>query len=226
MIMKVFCDDCKRVIGNIADEKIIPDKLVTAKCPHCGNKIILNKPVHQTHLGKGSSATAVNKQQFPRSSNSHKEAAQLEPTSAPKSQPVVAQPSKEMVLASTGQRLGNLFLDMLFYFVFAFVFGIILALIGLGDGIDRMNDHLLGLIILLIYFVPQEAFSGRTLGKLITGTKAVNEDGTKLTFGKALGRTLCRFIPFEAFSFLGGQGRPKGWHDRIPKTKVISTRKT
>lgn len=133
---------------------------------------------------------------------------------------------KEMVVASTGQRLGNLFLDMLFYFVFAFVFGIILALIGLGDSIERMNDHLLGLIILLIYYVPQEAFSGRTLGKLITGTKAVSEDGTKLTFGKALGRTLCRFIPFEAFSFLGGQGRPKGWHDRIPKNKVISTRKT
>jgi uncharacterized RDD family membrane protein YckC len=101
-----------------------------------------------------------------------------------------------------------------------------LALIGLGDVIEEMNDYLLGFIILLIYYVPQEAFSGRTLGKMITGTKAVNEDGSKLTFGKVLGRTLCRFIPFEAFSFLGGQNKPKGWHDRIPKTKVISIRKT
>ena len=133
---------------------------------------------------------------------------------------------QQMVIASTGQRLGNMFLDLVFFFVFAFVFGIVLALIGLGDVIEGMNDTLLGSIILLIYYVPQEAFSGRTLGKLITGTEAVNEDGTKLTFGKALGRTLCRFIPFDAFSFLGGKGRPKGWHDRIPKTKVISTRKT
>ena len=113
-------------------------------------------------------------------------------------------------------------------------------MIGLGDSIERMGDiiermnedlqglieNMVALIILLIYYVPQEAFSGRTLGKLITRTKAVNEDGTKLTFGKALGRTLCRVIPFDAFSFLGGQGRPKGWHDRIPKTKVILTRKT
>ena len=132
----------------------------------------------------------------------------------------------QMVLASTGQRLGNMFLDLIFYFIFAFVFGIILALIGLGDFIEGMNDHLLGTIILLLYYVPQEAFSGRTLGKLITGTKAINKDGTKLTFGQAFGRTLCRFIPFEAFSFLGGNGRPRGWHDRIPKTKVISIRKT
>lgn len=131
---------------------------------------------------------------------------------------------REMVIASTGQRLGNMFLDIIFYFIFALVFGLILGLIGLSGIIEEMNDHLLGAIIFLIYFVPQEALSGRTLGKLITGTKAVNEDGSNLTFGKAVGRTLCRFIPFEAFSFLGGQGRPKGWHDRIPKTKVISIR--
>ena len=88
----------------------------------------------------------------------------------------------------------------------------------------RDNDYLFGVITSLGYFVPQEASSGKTLGKLITGTKAVNEDGSKLTFGKAVGRTLCRFIPFEVFSFLGGQDRPKGWHDRIPKTIVVSTR--
>jgi len=114
---------------------------------------------------------------------------------------------QQMVIASTGQRLGNMFLDLFFFFVFVVVFRIVMALSGLVDiieGIDRMNDPpLMALIFFLIYIVPQEAFSGRTLGKLITGTKAVNEDGTKLTFGKALGRTLCRFIPLEPFSFFG-----------------------
>jgi hypothetical protein len=89
-----------------------------------------------------------------------------------------------------------------------------------------MNDYLPGIIISFLYYLPQEAFSGRTLGKMITGTRAVNEDGTKLTFGRALGRTLCRYIPFEAFSFLGGNGRPRGWHDRISRTKVISIKKS
>ena len=130
--------------------------------------------------------------------------------------------SASMPLASQGQRFGTMLLDMIFYFVFALILGAVLGLIGLGDLIQDMNDTLLGFVILLIYYVPQEAFSGRTLGKLITGTKAVKEDGTELSFGHALGRTLCRFIPFEAFSFFGGNGRPRGWHDKIPKTKVIS----
>jgi len=134
--------------------------------------------------------------------------------------------SMQMVLASSWQRFGTMLLDTIFYFIFAFIFGIVSYLIGLGDLIQNMNNNILGIIILIIYYVPQEAFSGRTLGKLITGTKAVSEDGTNLTFGQALGRTLCRFIPFEAFSFLGGRGMPRGWHDKIPKTKVISLRRT
>ena len=132
----------------------------------------------------------------------------------------------EYELASTGQRFGTMLIDLIAYFIFAFIFGFVLAIIGLGDVIMGMNEHLLGIIIILVYFVPLEAISGRTLGKLILGTKAVCEDGSKLTFGKALGRTMCRLIPFEAFSFLGGQGYPKGWHDKIPKSKVISLKKT
>jgi uncharacterized RDD family membrane protein YckC len=133
--------------------------------------------------------------------------------------------SSPVKLASTGQRLGNMFLDLIFYFVFALVFDLISGFIGLANFIQEINDSLLGIFIFLLYYTPQEAFSGRTLGKLITGTKAIGEDGTKLTFGQALGITLCRFIPFEVFSFLGGNGQPRGWHDRIPKTKVISLKK-
>ena len=132
------------------------------------------------------------------------------------------EPSKQMVIATTGQRLGNMFFDSIFSSVLVFVLGIILDTIGLAGASTEMNSYLLGIIIILIYYTLQEALTGRTLGKLITGTKAVNEDGSDLTFGNAVGRTLCRLIPFEAFSFIGGQGRPEGWHDRIPKTKVIS----
>ena len=133
-------------------------------------------------------------------------------------------------LASTGQRLGNMFLDSIFNLIIIFVIGFMAVvtapLLGLRNSFKGMNDYLPGIIISFLYYFPQEAFSGRTLGKMITGTKAVNEDGTKLTFGRALGRTLCRYIPFEAFSFLGGNGRPRGWHDRISRTKVISIKKS
>jgi len=33
-------------------------------------------------------------------------------------------------------------------------------------------------------------------------------------------RSLCRFIPLEAFSFLFNDG--SGWHDTISSTKVIN----
>src|SRR5262249_30271058 len=135
---------------------------------------------------------------------------------------VLQESSSPVKLASTGQRLGNMLLDFIFYCIFAFVLGLILGFTGSAYLIEGVNDFLLGVIILFLYYIPQEAFSGRTFAKLITGTKAISNDGTVLTFGQAVGRTLCRFIPFEVFSFLGGNGHPRGWHDRISKTIVIS----
>jgi uncharacterized RDD family membrane protein YckC len=78
---------------------------------------------------------------------------------------------------------------------------------GFQPLLREISPKLLDTMWALIYYVAQEALWSRTLGKLITGTKVVNEDGSKLTFGRALGRTLCRLIPFEPLSFLGGSGR-------------------
>jgi uncharacterized RDD family membrane protein YckC len=61
---------------------------------------------------------------------------------------------------------------------------------------------------------------GANAGKLLSGTVVVNEAGGKPTIGQVFARTLCRFIPFEAFSFLG----KRGWHDSIPKTHVVLAR--
>lgn len=125
-------------------------------------------------------------------------------------------------IASTSQRFLSLLIDMFFFYLFAFIFGFVMALVGMGGLLQAMPNLLLGMLILLVYYVPQEMAGGRTLGKRIMKTKAVAEDGSELTVGQAFGRTLCRFIPFEAFSFLGGNGQPRGWHDKIPKTKVVS----
>jgi uncharacterized RDD family membrane protein YckC len=143
----------------------------------------------------------------------------LEDSQAPDNRP----PTQE-ALASSAQRLGNFILDTIFFFVFAFALGILTAALGFGDLLQKLNSLGLGVILLIAYFAPQEALSGRTLVKMVTGTKAVNEDGTKLAPVRALGRTLCRFIPFEPLSFLGQNRRPRGWHDRIPGTIVISVK--
>jgi uncharacterized RDD family membrane protein YckC len=61
------------------------------------------------------------------------------------------------------------------------------------------------------------------LGKYITNTKILTEEGQKPEVDKILYRTLSRMIPFEAFSFFGEAGR--GWHDSISKTVVVDLSK-
>lgn len=85
-------------------------------------------------------------------------------------------------------------------------------------------DMRAGLFVFLGYAIVSEALFQRTLGKMITGTCVVRADGTKPTFGQIVGRSFARFIPFEAFSFLGGKGFPVGWHDSLSGTRVITTR--
>ncbi len=132
-------------------------------------------------------------------------------------------------IATVGKRFLNMIIDTIFFYIFAVVIGVILGLIlgatGNVEMLDYVNDYVLGLSLALLYFLPQEAIWGRTIGKLITGTKVVNMEGKKISLGQSLGRTLCRFIPFEAFSFFGGNGRPRGWHDSIPNTKVVMVRR-
>ena len=72
---------------------------------------------------------------------------------------------------------------------------------------------------ILYYTLCEKLFNGRTLGKLITGTKAVRLDGSPLTLWNALLRSLSRIVPFEPLS---GFGTP--WHDSWTDTTVIKTR--
>jgi uncharacterized RDD family membrane protein YckC len=64
--------------------------------------------------------------------------------------------------------------------------------------------------------------NGKTIGKFITGTRAVNEDGSRISAKTALLRSLSRIVPFEAFSALGSPCYP--WHDRWTKTVVVDDR--
>ena len=144
---------------------------------------------------------------------------------APKSDISIQINYSDYELATTGKRFANMLLDFVFYLMFSFIVGTAFTLAGAGDSIANVNDNLLGIILITLYYFPQEAIWGRTLGKLVTNTKVVTLDGKKASFLQALGRTFCRFIPFEAFTFLGGKGKPHGLHDRLPKTKVISLNK-
>jgi uncharacterized RDD family membrane protein YckC len=73
---------------------------------------------------------------------------------------------------------------------------------------------------LTYYTICEKAFRGYTLGKLITGTRAIRNDGDELTFKDALLRSVSRLVPLEVLS--GFAQSPL--HDVWTKTTVIRSR--
>lgn len=134
----------------------------------------------------------------------------------------------ENLLASSGTRFLNYIIDVISFIVLFFVIvmftGLLIGLFGLtglGFWLDNLGDlgwNIIGIIILMIYYVLTEGFFGRSIGKFITGTVVVDENGEKPDFGTIFRRSLCRLIPFDAFSFLGS----RGWHDSISETYVVN----
>ncbi|WP_108807662.1 RDD family protein [Aquimarina spinulae] len=145
--------------------------------------------------------------------------------------PILAEKEKQLTItrtvvgkeASQGKRFTNYILDSICILVFGFVFGIVVAFIfpsmlSILETDSRIIDYGLGFILGMIYYSFFEITTGRTIGKLITGTKVVDEYGNNPDMQTILVRSLCRHIPFNAFSFLGDGS---GWHDTLSKTKVI-----
>ena len=64
--------------------------------------------------------------------------------------------------------------------------------------------------------------NGRTLGKLLTGTRAVRDDGEAFTIRDAIKRSLWRLAPLETVTFLV-EGN-SGWHDERTGTRVVDVR--
>lgn len=135
-------------------------------------------------------------------------------------------------LASKSQRIANYVLDALAYSFFCLVMGgfvgIVLAVTGLVSDFSNMEKstetllgYLIGMPLIVLYYFLTEGLTGRSLAKYITGTRVVTLDGKQPNIWVILKRTLCRFIPFDALSFLLGEG----WHDTISKTCVINVEK-
>jgi uncharacterized RDD family membrane protein YckC len=130
--------------------------------------------------------------------------------------------------ASTGKRFANFILDSIFYLIpcviVGFILGIIIALfspsiINMLSNDNKISNYLIGFIAFFLYYSTFEVLTGKTLAKFITKTRVINERGLKPNYKEILLRTLCRFIPFEVFSFLGDDN--SGWHDKLSKTRVI-----
>ena len=133
-----------------------------------------------------------------------------------------------LVQAGHGQRLANYLVDMISFYLVFFIVSFIIIVVNpaVADNISGERDGfglLERLVALLLYGmymgIVESLFRGRSLGKLITGTKVVNEDGSPISAQTALLRGLCRAVPFNAFSALGAPCFP--WHDKWTKCYVV-----
>lgn len=143
--------------------------------------------------------------------------------------------STHLVQASTGKRFANYIVDIIVFYISVFAISFLLAMISpafidwLNDNENDVGFNLLDRLVSLILYgvfmgVIEAVTKGRSLGKLITGTKAVNQDGSPITVGTAFARGLYRAVPFDAFSALGSPSFP--WHDKWSKTYVIDIKES
>ncbi len=134
--------------------------------------------------------------------------------------------------ASNGKRFLNYIIDRIawmglitFFFFLAGLMeelGWITGVVDFAQNISRVTDFVISTGFFVIYYTVCESLLGRTLGKLITGTKVIDLHGKRPSFLTILARSLSRLVPFEPLSFFGSSG---GWHDRWSETRVVDMRK-
>jgi uncharacterized RDD family membrane protein YckC len=137
-----------------------------------------------------------------------------------------------LVLAPSGKRFANYIIDLIVIYIAWKAFfkylglRIVLTMIGPDDGKAAIYLKV-GVVAFLFDISLMAAIEffghGRSPGKLLTRTRAVNNDGTPITFKTAVLRRLSRMVPFEAFSALASH--PEPWHDRWTNTCVIDDNK-
>jgi len=135
-------------------------------------------------------------------------------------------------IASTGKRFLNYLLDTFFYYIILMFLMFFLGIFGglfLKDSLDKFMAsgiffYVLVYGVMFLYYWLFEILIGKTPAKLITGTMVIHRNGTKAGAGQIAMRTLFRFIPFDAFSYMVGS-QPVGWHDRWSGTLVVNAAK-
>lgn len=132
--------------------------------------------------------------------------------------PEITNVAPELPAASIAQRFLTYCVDQT---VTALIF---LSLLMSGGGDMQTTDFrfYVAFITVPLYYTLLEGSNGKTLGKIVAGTRVVDDNGAAIGYSAAFFRTLCRMIPLEVLSIFFHSGRC--WHDLITRTTVINER--
>lgn len=140
--------------------------------------------------------------------------------------PTTKMVARTPIVVNQGVRFGYFMIDVVFYYIITIIIGVIIGIIVVAtDNVDLLTPgtplmtflDYMGYPIYFLYYAFFDKFTGGSLGKIICGYTVIDEQAEKISFGKSMLRTICRFIPFEAFSCFA----ERGWHDTLSKTYVV-----
>ena len=141
------------------------------------------------------------------------------------------QNESESNVANSTLRLVNFIIDSIALLIIGFIISTTygLTVFILNIEINPTNYSTFEFFSIAIYFftffgyyIILESKYQKTLGKMITKTRVVNEKGEKPKLSTITARTIYRLIPFDRLSFLFLKN---GIHDMISKTIVIKANK-
>lgn len=146
----------------------------------------------------------------------------------------IEEPLIQLVPASIGKRLANYLIDSTLY---SFLFIFLLKAYAPDYPLENrfiakqpftLSEQLLLTFIYGFFMSAMEALlKGKSVGKLITGTRAVTAEGMPISSQTAFMRGLIRIIPFEQVSALSLTfDAPYPWHDRWSGSIVVDEAKS
>jgi uncharacterized RDD family membrane protein YckC len=125
---------------------------------------------------------------------------------------------------SSWTRLVHFIVDIIAFILTAMVLSLILDLFIPSPDQETMAlvGNILFLVAFFLYFVFMEHKYQKTIGKFLTKTKVVMNDGRKPELNDIFYRTASRLIPFDQISYLFTKN---GFHDRFSNTTVVKDKK-
>ena len=145
-------------------------------------------------------------------------------------------PVINLVPAAMGKRFVNYFIDIIVFSVFLSILLVMLAPVSplahrlstlKPETVNLMDQFLLSFIYGLYISVTETVLKGKTIGKYITATRVVDENGLPVSSQAAFARGLIRIIPFEQLSAITFDfSAPRPWHDRWSRTFVVDENKS
>ena len=130
-------------------------------------------------------------------------------------------PFIEKIRASSEKIMFGHIIDIAFITILTFLVKIIAMLIE-STSMSELEIRLSYSAFYFLYFFGLETTNGgKTIGKRLLKMSVINNKGESLSITQIFIRCLCRFIPFDAISFLCGWN----WHDFLSTTYVVDDKK-